>query len=71
MLEADPEAVERCGGEAGHRARSRQAWPEVKKLFLPKLLTTYSPRYTPHDIPFGSELEEMATEFSSMARTTR
>jgi predicted metal-dependent hydrolase len=71
MLEADPEAVERCGGEAGLKAKRREAGPEIRKLFLPKLLKTYSPRYTPHDIPFDAELEEMAARFSSIARSTR
>ena len=71
MLEADPEAVERCGGEAGLRARRRKVGPELRKLFLPKLLKTYSPSYTPHDIPFDAELEVMAAQFSSRARSTR
>ena len=71
MLEADPEAVERCGGEAGRRARRRKAGPELRRGLLPKLLKTYSPRYTPHDIPFDAELEEMAAQFSALARSTR
>jgi len=71
MLEADPAAVERCGGEAGLRAKRREIVPQLKKLLLPKLLKTYSPRYTPHDIPFDAELEEMAAQFSAMARSTR
>jgi predicted metal-dependent hydrolase len=71
MLEADPEAVERCGGQANLEARRRKTAPEVRKLLLPKLLKTYSPRYTPHDIPFEAELQEMAAQFSAMARSTR
>ena len=71
MLEADPAAVERCGGQAGLRACRRKAAPEIRKSFLPKLLKTYSPRYTPHDIPFDDELAEMARRFSEMARSTR
>ena len=71
MLEADPEAVERCGGQANLEARRRQVATDVRKLLLPKLLKTYSPRYTPHDIPFEAELQEMAAQFSAMARSTR
>ena len=71
MLEADPEAVERCGGQANLDARRREAAPDVRKMLLPKLLKTYSPRYTPHDIPFEAELQEMAAQFSAMARSTR
>jgi predicted metal-dependent hydrolase len=71
MIEADPAAIERCGGKEGLRARRRKAGPELRKLFLPKLLKTYSPRYTPHDIPFDTELERMAAQFSAMARSTR
>lgn len=71
MIEADPAAIERCGGKEGMRERRRQAGPDLRKHFLPKLLKTYSPRYTPHDIPFEAELEEMATQFSSIARSTR
>ena len=71
MLEADPAAVERCGGEAGIRAKRREILPQLKKLLLPKLLKTYSPRYTPHDTPFDAELEEMAAQFSALARSTR
>ncbi|MEO1934571.1 MAG: hypothetical protein ABGX04_07295 [Myxococcales bacterium] len=51
MLEADPSAVERCGGKEGLRARRKALGPDLRKIFLPKLLKTYSPWYTPHDIP--------------------
>lgn len=71
MLEADPEAVERCGGAAGLRARRREAGSDLRRLFLPKLLQTYSPHYTPHDIPFDAELEQIAARFSALARSTR
>ncbi len=71
MIEADPDAVERCGGRANLQARRREAGADVRKLLLPKLLKTYSPRYTPHDIPFDAELEEMAAQFSADARSTR
>jgi predicted metal-dependent hydrolase len=71
MLEADPEAVARCGGAAGRRARERKALSDLRKSLLPKLLSTYSPRYTPHDIPFDGELQEMAAELNELARSTR
>jgi len=71
MIEADPDAIERCGGQEGMRERRRLARPDLRKNFLPKLLKTYSPRYTPHDIPFEAELQEMATHFSEVARSTR
>ncbi len=71
MLEADPDAVERCGGAEGKKARQRAEWPQIRKLFLPKLLKTYSPRYTPHDIPFEHDLEMMAGELNEAARSFR
>jgi len=71
MIEADPAAIERFGGKEGMRARRRKASPQLRKHFLPKLLKTYSPRYTPHDIPFEAELQEMATQFSAVARSAR
>ena len=71
MLEADPEAVERCGGRAALAAKRKKAAADAKKFLLPKILKTYSPWYTPHDIPFEAELEEMATAFTSMARSSR
>ena len=71
MLEADPEAVERCGGRAALAAKRKKAAADAKKFLLPKILKTYSPWYTPHDIPFEAELEEMATTFTSMARSSR
>ncbi len=71
MIEADPAAIERCGGKEGMRARRRAASPELRKKFLPKLLKTYLPSYTPHDIPFEAELQEMATRYSAAAHSTR
>jgi len=71
MLKADPAAIERCGGKEGARARRQKAVPELRKHFLPKWLKTYLPSYTPHDIPFEAELEEMATQYSALARSTR
>jgi predicted metal-dependent hydrolase len=71
MIEADPAAIERCGGKEGMRARRRKAGPDLRKQLLPKVLKTYLPSYTPHDIPFEAELQEMATHFSAAARSTR
>ncbi|MDP6977736.1 MAG: metal-dependent hydrolase [Myxococcota bacterium] len=69
MIEADREAIERCGGEASRKERLRKVWPELRSLLLPKVLRTYSPRYTPHDIPFDPELEVMAAELNQAARS--
>jgi hypothetical protein len=71
MLKAAPAAIERSGGKEGTRARRKKAGPELRKHFLPKLLKTYLPSYTPHDIPFEAELEEMAMRFLALARSTR
>jgi hypothetical protein len=71
MIDADPAAVELCGGREGLRARRAAIRPDLRKIFLPKLLKTYSPWYTPHDIPFDAELQEMATEYSKLAHSTR
>jgi predicted metal-dependent hydrolase len=71
MLKADPAAVERCGGQEGMRARRKASGHDLRKIFLPKLLKTYSPWYTPHDIPFEAELQEMAEQYSKLAISTR
>jgi hypothetical protein len=34
---------------------------------LPRLLRTYSPRYTPHAIPFTEEMQAAADEYSELA----
>ncbi len=69
MFEAAPEAIERCGGTAGRKQRVRKALGELRSMFLPKLLGTYSPRYTPHDIPFDPKLAVMANELNAVARS--
>ena len=70
MLAAVPDVVEQCGGAAGRKARARAEAPGLRKSLLPKLLQTYSPRYTPHDIPFEDELQQMAEELNQLARVT-
>jgi predicted metal-dependent hydrolase len=70
MLEKSPEVVAACGGEAGRKLREKKAFADIRRMFLPKLLKTYSPRYTPHNIPFEDELKEMASEFTEAAIRT-
>jgi predicted metal-dependent hydrolase len=70
MLAASPNVIEQCGGEAGSKARRAAEAPLLRKLFLPKLLKTYSPHYTPHDIPFEDEIQQMAEELNQLARVT-
>lgn len=70
MLAAVPEVVEQFGGKAGRSERRRAQAPAVRKLLLPKLLKTYRPSYTPHDIPFETELQQMAAELNQIARAT-
>jgi len=71
LFEADPSVFERYGGKAGRKERNRKAWTDIRSLFLPKLLRTYSLRYTPHDIPFDRQLEMMASELNKMAISVR
>lgn len=70
MLNAAPDVVARFGGKAGRRQRRKTDAADARKRLLPKVLRTYLPGYTPHDIPFEAELERMALELNRVAKST-
>jgi len=71
MLAMDVESVERCGGMEGIKARRKVKNADARKRLLPKLLRTYSPRYTPHDIAFTDGMSQLAAYYSGQALETR
>jgi hypothetical protein len=71
MLSMDTEAFERCGGMEGLKQRQRVKFADMRKRLLPRVLKTYSPWYTPHDIAFTSDMEMMAAQYSGQALETR
>jgi len=58
------------GGAEASKARQRAQWPAIRKHMLPKLLRTYLPSYTPHDIQMTDEMKLMANHYSQMAVRT-
>jgi len=70
MLEADPDYPALYGGREGRRERMRRRSPMLRRSFLPKLLRTYLPGYTPESIPFTDELRVVAERYSAMAVRT-
>ncbi len=67
MYEADPRVPAEYGGQEGRKARLREEAADARKRVLPKVLRTYLPGYTPHDIDFTPEMLEASRAFSEMA----
>jgi predicted metal-dependent hydrolase len=67
MIAADPEAMERHGGEVGRKERARMKAGAARRGLLPKLLRTYRPSYTPHDIEFTAEMAALAQAYTQRA----
>jgi len=70
MLESDERALRDYGGIAGRNERRRVRAREARKMVLPRLLRTYLPWYSPHDIAFTDEMREIAAMYSEMAVRT-
>ena len=69
MLQSSPETLEKYGGRDGLRKRRRADAASSLKL-LPKVLRTYLPWYTPHDIAMTKQMHEAAVQQSERAITT-
>lgn len=67
MLDADPRVLHHYGGRAGRRARQRGQLRMALRHLLPKVLWTYSPRYTPHRIEMPERIKELARHYSERA----
>ena len=71
MLQSSPETLEKYGGRDGLKKRRRADAANVLKI-LPKVLRTYLPWYTPHDIVMTEQMHEAAFQQSERAiRTSR
>jgi predicted metal-dependent hydrolase len=68
MLDSDGRALAEYGGAEGRKARRHELWQRAYRGLLPKLLRTYSPRYTPHEIAFTEEMRDIAKMFSATAQ---
>jgi predicted metal-dependent hydrolase len=67
MIEADPETVARHGGREMQKRRNREQLALARRHLLPKVLRTYLPGYTPHDIDFTEEMSGLAKMYSARA----
>lgn len=67
LLAASPEIVERHGGAAGRKRRERSELKKLTRTLLPKVLHTFLPSYTPHDIELTREMQALADHFSTRA----
>lgn len=67
MMRTDVESFERYGGRAGFRARRRTSQKAALRGFVPKLLATYLPWYTPEKIEFSDQMHELARRYDGIA----
>lgn len=67
LLDAEPRMATTFGGEAGRKARE----PRLRRLLfvklLPKVIATWSPWYTPHDIAMPDAVRELAIRYTESA----
>jgi len=69
MLRTDHQCIERHGGAPGRRRRLWRQTSRLVRTFLPKILRSYSPWYSPKKIVFTPEMEAMARDFTARARS--
>ena len=69
MQKSSPETLEKYGGRDGLKKRRRADAASSLKL-LPRVLRTYLPWYTPHDIVMTQEMREAADEQTERAVRT-
>jgi hypothetical protein len=71
-LKADPTLSSRYGGEKGRKARMRILNRRFLRKLVPRVLRTYSPWYTPHDIGMPERMKVLAQRFDkeAVSRTT-
>ena len=70
LIGADPRALAEHGGLEGRRERMRAFRTRARRRVLPKVLRTYSPRYTPHAIELTEGMREMSRTYSAKALRT-
>jgi uncharacterized protein len=67
MLESDPTTLSRYGGDAESKARMRKLNARFLRRFVPRVLRTYSPWYTPHDIAMPEGMKALAERYDREA----
>lgn len=67
MLAADPRTLSIYGGAAGRRAREPRLQEILFRKLLPKVIGTWSPWYTPHDIAMPEAIRELAIRYTESA----
>jgi uncharacterized protein len=71
MLERDREVIAATyGGDDGRAARERVLTRRFVRELLPRVVRTYGPRYTPHDIAMPPKMEALASRFTELAIST-
>lgn len=71
MLEGLPDVVPRYGGRRGHRRRMRVLRNRMLFEFLPMMLRSHLPWYTPHALSVPPELDALSAAYSARATHTR
>lgn len=69
MKESSPDILARHGGREGRRRR-RRTDSDVIRRFLPRVLKTYLPWYTPHDIVLSDDLRAATVRQTEHALST-
>jgi hypothetical protein len=68
MRNTDREAFRtKYGGRAEAWARTRPQLLQMAKLFVPKVLATYLPWYTPHDIEMSDAAKALANHYTALS----
>jgi hypothetical protein len=66
-LRSNAGVLERFGGKAARRARTRAHGRLALRHLLPRVLKTYTPWYTPHDIPMPPALTALGERYTRRA----
>ncbi len=70
MMSQDPRMETEFGGAEGSKRRNKVRGDRARKYVLPKVLKTFLPWYTPHDIVLTEDMKQLATGYSTMALRT-
>jgi predicted metal-dependent hydrolase len=70
MMANDPRIESEFGGRAGLAARRKVPAKLARRHLLPRVLKTYLPWYTPHNIPMTEAMKALAARYTEMAVRT-
>lgn len=67
MVEAQPEVIERLGGQRAHRARMRKLNWRLLRHFVPRMLASHTPWYTPRKLDVPPNLDALLAGYTERA----